>query len=104
VTAHFGLAGVVPALFVVVSAVGVVMPPATALAMAEYPHIAGSASGLFGVIQFLIGAVCAPLVGAFGTTTALPMAVVIASFAFLALLARSGVALSVRATSESLKA
>jgi MFS transporter, DHA1 family, multidrug resistance protein len=104
VTAHFGLDGVLPALFVVVSAVGVVMPPATALAMAEYPHIAGSASGLFGVIQFMIGAACAPIVGAFGTTTALPMAVVIASFAFLALLARLGVARSVRTTSESLQA
>jgi MFS transporter, DHA1 family, multidrug resistance protein len=104
VTAHFGLAGVLPALFVVVSAVGVVMPPATALAMAEYPHIAGSACGLFGVIQFVIGAACAPLVGAFGTTTALPMAVVISSFAFLALLARFGVALSVRTTRHALQA
>jgi DHA1 family bicyclomycin/chloramphenicol resistance-like MFS transporter len=104
VTAHFGLPGVLPALFVVVSAVGLVMPSATALAMAQFPHIAGSASGLFGVIQFLIGAGCAPLVGAFGTTTALPMAVVIGSFAFLALLARSAVTLSVRKTSESLKA
>jgi len=46
----------------------------------------------------------APLVGAFGTTTALPMAVVIASFAFLALLPRFGVALSVRAPSELLQA
>jgi MFS transporter, DHA1 family, multidrug resistance protein len=104
VTAHFGLAGVLPPLFVVVSAVGVVMPSATALAMAQFPHIAGSASGLFGVIQFLIGAACAPLVGAFGTATAVPMALVIASFALLALLARSGVALSVRKTTESLKA
>jgi len=103
VTAHFGLAGVLPSLFVAVSAVGVVMPSATALAMAEYPHIAGSASGLLGVLQFLIGAACAPLVGAFGTTSALPMAVVIAALAFLALLTRSGVALSMRATNAALK-
>jgi DHA1 family bicyclomycin/chloramphenicol resistance-like MFS transporter len=101
VTAHLGLGGVLVSLFVLVSAVGVVMPSATALAMAEYPHIAGSASGLLGVLQFLIGAACAPLVGAFGTKTALPMAVVIASLAFLALLTRSGVALSVRTTSAT---
>jgi MFS transporter, DHA1 family, multidrug resistance protein len=101
VTAHFGLPGVLPSLFVVVAAVGVVMPSATALAMAEYPHIAGSASGLLGVLQFLIGAACAPIVGAFGTKTALPMAVVIVSFAFLALVIRSGVARSVRTASAT---
>jgi DHA1 family bicyclomycin/chloramphenicol resistance-like MFS transporter len=95
-TLHFGLRGVLPSLFVVVSAVGVVAPSATALAMANYPQIAGSASGLVGVMQFLIGAACAPLVGAFGTKTAVPMAIVIAVLAGLALLTRFGVALSVR--------
>lgn len=96
VTGHLGLPGVLPSLFVVVAAVGVVLPSAIALAMAEYPHIAGSASGLLGVLQFLIGAACAPLVGAFGTKTALPMALVIAALALLALVTRSGVARSVR--------
>ncbi len=99
VTLHLGLVGVLPSLFVVVAAVGIVAPSATALAMADYPQIAGSASGLLGVMQFLIGAACAPLVGAFGTRTALPMAVVIATLAALALLTRFGVALSLRTPS-----
>jgi DHA1 family bicyclomycin/chloramphenicol resistance-like MFS transporter len=54
--------------------------------------MAGSTSGLLGVVQFLIGASCAPIVGAFGTHTALPMAIVIFALAALALAARSAVA------------
>ena len=89
---HLGLAGVLPSLFFTVSAVGIVVPSATALAMTAYPHIAGSASGLLGVVQFLIGASCAPLVGAFGTHTALPMAFVILALALFALCSRAAVA------------
>lgn len=85
-----GLPGVLPSLFVLVSAVGIVLPSATGLAMAEHPETAGSASGLLGVSQFLIGAACAPIVGAFGTRSALPMAMVIAALAGAALLARIG--------------
>ena len=77
VVCHLGLAGILPSLFLVVSAVGMVSPNATALAMADYPDIAGSASGVIGVWQFLIGALFAPVVGAFGTHTAVPMALVI---------------------------
>ena len=89
---HLGLAGVLPSLFCTVAAVGLTIPSSTALAMAEYPHMAGSASGLLGVVQFLIGASCAPIVGAFGTHTALPMALVIFALAAVALATRSGVA------------
>jgi DHA1 family bicyclomycin/chloramphenicol resistance-like MFS transporter len=89
---HFGLSGVLPSLFLTVSAVGIVIPSSTALAMAEYPHIAGSASGLLGVVQFLIGASCAPIVGAFGTRTAFPMALVILVLACFALVSRAAVA------------
>jgi DHA1 family bicyclomycin/chloramphenicol resistance-like MFS transporter len=92
VTLHLGLLGVLPSLFFTVSAVGIAIPSSTALAMAEYPHMAGSTSGLLGVVQFLIGASCAPIVGAFGTHTALPMAIVIFALAALALAARSAVA------------
>jgi DHA1 family bicyclomycin/chloramphenicol resistance-like MFS transporter len=74
------------ALFVVVSGLGFVMPNSTALALADHPEAAGTASALMGAIQFVVGAAAAPLVGAFAGGTALPMAVVIAAAGLLALL------------------
>lgn len=65
-------------LFFVVASIGVVMPNATALALADHPDVAGSASALVGVLQFAVGAAAAPLVGVAGNDTALPMAVMIA--------------------------
>jgi hypothetical protein len=71
----------VPLLFVVVASLGLVLPNATALALAGHPRVAGSASGLLGVLQFIVGAAAAPLVGVAGTGTAVPMATVIAVLA-----------------------
>jgi DHA1 family bicyclomycin/chloramphenicol resistance-like MFS transporter len=85
VLGHTGLVGILPALFVVVASQGMVLPNATALALADYPSMAGSASALLGVLQFSIGAAVAPLVGVGGTTTALPMAAVIATLGICAL-------------------
>jgi DHA1 family bicyclomycin/chloramphenicol resistance-like MFS transporter len=65
-------------LFLVVSSIGVVMPNATALALSEHPDVAGSASALVGVLQFVVGAAAAPLVGVAGNDTAVPMALMIA--------------------------
>lgn len=84
VAAGIGVAGIVPALFGVVAAVGFVFPNASALALADHPEIAGSASGLIGVFQFTFGAVAAPLAGAGGARSAWPMALAIAAFALLA--------------------
>jgi DHA1 family bicyclomycin/chloramphenicol resistance-like MFS transporter len=58
-----GLAGVLPPLFVVVASLGFVFPNSTALGLARHPRTAGSASALLGTLQFLIGAVAAPLTG-----------------------------------------
>ena len=44
------------------------LPNATALALADHAEVAGTASALLGVVQFLIGALVAPLVGAAGRT------------------------------------
>lgn len=82
-----GLFGVLVPLFLVISCIGLVFPTATALAMANHPEVAGTASGLLGVLQFLLGAVTAPLVGLAGTDTALPMAAVIAGLSTAALVA-----------------
>ena len=82
-----GLAGVLIGLFLVVASVGLVFPNASALAMADHPDRAGSASALLGLCQFVFGALAAPLVGVAGTATAVPMAVVIAVSAAAAVLA-----------------
>jgi MFS transporter, DHA1 family, multidrug resistance protein len=64
------------ALVVMVCAVGVIFPTANALAMADYPDLAGTASSLQGLSQFLFGAVAAPLVGIAGEQTAIPLGIV----------------------------
>jgi MFS transporter, DHA1 family, multidrug resistance protein len=79
VAAGTGVWPVVALLFVVVASLGLLMPNATALALADHPDVAGSASGLLGVMQFIVGAATAPLVGVAGTDTALPMAMLIAA-------------------------
>jgi DHA1 family bicyclomycin/chloramphenicol resistance-like MFS transporter len=88
-----GVGAMAAALFVTVSAMGLVFPNAAALAMADHPQDAGSASAFLGVLQFFIGALAAPLVGVAGQHTAWPMALVIATCALgavasLTLLAR----------------
>lgn len=75
-----GVLSVVPAFFVAVASIGLIGPNATSLAFEDLPReIVGSASGLMGVLQFLIGAGVSPLVSAFGTASALPLAIVMAA-------------------------
>ena len=80
VAGGIGLPGVLPCLFATVAALGLVMPNATALALTDYPHAAGSASALLGTMQFLFGAATAPLVGVAGKESAVPMALMIGLF------------------------
>jgi DHA1 family bicyclomycin/chloramphenicol resistance-like MFS transporter len=79
-----GLAGILPAFFLIVASIGLIGPNATALALADHPQTAGSASALIGVMQYIFGAVVAPLVGLGGMATAMPLAVVIVSLSVLA--------------------
>jgi MFS transporter, DHA1 family, multidrug resistance protein len=69
-----GLAGILSGLVVTVIGVGLVLPSATTLTLADHPEHAGSASALLGTAQFLIGAGVAPLVGLAGSRSAVPMA------------------------------
>ncbi len=78
-----GLPLVLPALFVVVSATGLVLPNATALAMADAARMAGTASALVGAGQFAIAGIGAPLAGLGSPGTLLPMAGVMVGFAVL---------------------
>ncbi|GAA2098438.1 multidrug effflux MFS transporter [Microlunatus panaciterrae] len=63
-------------LLVMVSAVGLIFPTATALALSDYPQAAGSASSLLGLGQYVVGALAAPLVGVAGQQTAVPLGLV----------------------------
>ncbi|MGO4462168.1 multidrug effflux MFS transporter [Streptomyces sp. M-16] len=78
-TGVFGQVGLVPvaaALFVLMSAMGLVLPNTNAQALMRTPHAAGSASALLGTSSFLVGAVASPLVGIAGEHTAVPMTLV----------------------------
>jgi DHA1 family bicyclomycin/chloramphenicol resistance-like MFS transporter len=74
-----GLIALLPSFFVLVASIGLVFPNATALALADHPRTAGSASAGLGLSQFAIGALAAPLAGVGGSHTALPMAIVTAT-------------------------
>jgi DHA1 family bicyclomycin/chloramphenicol resistance-like MFS transporter len=79
VSERTGLVWLLVPLFIMVASLGVVMPNSMALAMTRHPEAAGSASALLGVLQFVIGAAAAPLVGLAGPDSALPMGIVIAA-------------------------
>jgi MFS transporter, DHA1 family, multidrug resistance protein len=84
--AHAGLWPLLVCFFLLLCANGVVLPNATASAMASHSGSLGSASALLGLGQFGLGALVAPLVGVGGSRNALPMAIVIAGAGAAALL------------------
>jgi DHA1 family bicyclomycin/chloramphenicol resistance-like MFS transporter len=87
VLAGSGLVIILPALFAVVASVGLVQPNATALALEDHPHVAGTAASLLGLVQFALGAAAAPIVGLGGRSSGLPMAATVFVMTALATLA-----------------
>jgi DHA1 family bicyclomycin/chloramphenicol resistance-like MFS transporter len=81
-----GLAAILPALFLVVSSVGVVSTAGVSLAMRDHAKSAGSASALLGVLSFITGGILAPFAGIAGKQTAVPMGLIIAAAETSALL------------------
>jgi len=81
-----GAALMLPCVFAAVASVGMTIGNASALAIAEAPRAAGSASAMLGALQFLLGALAAPLVGLGGKDTAMPMALTMVASAVLAVL------------------
>lgn len=85
---------VIVSLFLLAAGVALTSPPATTLALAGYPQIAGTASSLLGMVRFGFGGVAAPLVGVAGAGSILPLGVVtvaslvLAAGTYLALAAR----------------
>ncbi|WP_326549142.1 multidrug effflux MFS transporter [Mycolicibacterium sp. ND9-15] len=61
-----GPAGFVVPVWVILAAMGLVIPNAPAVALTRHPDAAGTAAALLGAAQFGLGAAIAPLVGALG--------------------------------------
>ncbi|HET8950805.1 MAG TPA: multidrug effflux MFS transporter [Solirubrobacteraceae bacterium] len=81
------LAALLVPMWALVASMGLVFPNSIALALAGHPEVAGSASALIGVLQFVVGAIAAPLAGIAGAGTAVPMGAGMAAFALLSLAA-----------------
>jgi DHA1 family bicyclomycin/chloramphenicol resistance-like MFS transporter len=75
---HASLPLLLICLVMLVGSNGLIVPNATALALADQRDRAGSASALLGLGQFGLAAAVAPLVGLGGSGTAIPMGIVIA--------------------------
>ena len=71
-----GLAMVVGPLWFIIAACGFSFPNTPALALTRHGEAAGTAAALLGSAQFVVGGIAAPVVGAFGVGSALPMAAV----------------------------
>ena len=84
VTGLGGLAMVLVSLWFLLLACGLTLPNTPALALTRHGEAAGTAAALLGASQFVIGGVSAPLIGAMGSGSAVPMALVMAVTACLA--------------------
>jgi hypothetical protein len=74
-------------LFVVLWGIGMVLPATMTLGQNLGRATPGAASALLGGLQFLFGAIASPVVGLFGETSSLPMALIMLVAAALAALA-----------------
>lgn len=61
-----GLAGFLVPVWLILAAMGLVIPNAPAVALSRHPDAAGTAAALLGAAQFGLGAAVAPLVGVLG--------------------------------------
>nr|MBS1900577.1 multidrug effflux MFS transporter [Actinomycetota bacterium] len=75
---------VLASLFALASGAATASPPATTLALVEYPQIAGTASSLLGMVRYGFGGIAAPLVGVAGAASILPLGLVTVSATVLA--------------------
>ncbi|MCV7210075.1 multidrug effflux MFS transporter [Mycolicibacterium canariasense] len=84
-----GLWGFLVSVWVILAAMGLVIPNAPAVALSRHSDAAGTAAALLGAAQFGLGAAVAPLVGVLGNNEfALALVMVVgSSFALFALLA-----------------
>jgi DHA1 family bicyclomycin/chloramphenicol resistance-like MFS transporter len=83
---HPPLAALLVPLFVFVASFGMVRPNGTALALARHATIAGTASAWLGALQFMLGALLAPLAG-LGAKGAVTLSAVVIAITCVAALA-----------------
>jgi DHA1 family bicyclomycin/chloramphenicol resistance-like MFS transporter len=79
-----GLAMLLVPLWFVIASAGFIMPNTPALALTRHGESAGTAAAMLGSAQFVIGGAAAPLVGAFGDGSAVPMGAVMTGAMLLA--------------------
>ena len=77
ITGFGGLAGFLVPLAVIVSAAGLAMPNAPAIALSRHGEMAGAAAAVLGAGQFMIGGGISPLVGALDDGNGIAMAAII---------------------------
>lgn len=82
------LAALIGAVVVMMLFVTMIGANATAGALSEFPHMAGTASAFLGMTQFAVGAGAGALVGVFHDGTAMSLVVVMMASGLLALVAR----------------
>lgn len=76
IEARYGTIGMWPFIFCIgpqIATISLIGPNSMAMALQRYPHMAGTASSLMGVMQFGIGAVFGAMVGQLFDGTVLPM-------------------------------
>jgi DHA1 family bicyclomycin/chloramphenicol resistance-like MFS transporter len=83
-TGFGGLTMILLPLWFLLFACGLTLPNTPALALTRHGEAAGTAAALLGASQFVIGGASAPLIGAMGSGSAVPMALVMAVTASLA--------------------
>jgi DHA1 family bicyclomycin/chloramphenicol resistance-like MFS transporter len=81
VTGVGGLPMVLGPLWFLLFACGLTLPNTPALALTRHGEAAGTAAALLGASQFVIGGAAAPVIGALGSGSAVPMALVMATTA-----------------------
>lgn len=81
-----GLWGLVAAILLFMAMMSFINANAMACAMQSFPHMAGTASALAGMLQFCVGGVSGWVVGLLANGTATPMGAVICAAALLSLL------------------
>lgn len=77
-TGFGGLPFILGPLWFLLFACGLTLPNTPALALTRHGEAAGTAAALLGASQFVIGGAAAPLIGAMGSGSAVPMALVMA--------------------------
>ncbi|MDB5011488.1 MAG: Bcr/CflA family drug resistance efflux transporter, partial [Mucilaginibacter sp.] len=82
----FGLAGTICMIFIMLCCVGTTNPNASALSLAPFSKNAGSASALMGALQLGLGALASLSVSFFNSSSAIPMAGIMAGSSLIALM------------------